>query len=257
MQTFLFFILPVIIVIAFFITPKKRILRHLLNIFKIVAIFFFVQSIVRIYWYDLYIVSSGSMERTFFKGDIIIVKKNRMENIERNDVLLFRSTWNDREYLVKRCIGLPGDTLFIHQDTVFCNGVPLSFLPNYQWTYFLTDSIKLKEIEVIINRSIDTLSDNNSKAKLIFLTEFEKDWAQQSLSIHLVRATMPQGIEPHLHTYMLEAANNRDNNHCIYIPENEYFMMGDNRHASQDSRYWGFIPKKNMIGKKVAVINIH
>lgn len=283
------------IVITFFITPKKRIFRSLLNIFEVVAILFFVQSIVRINWYDMYIVSSASMERTFFKGDIIIIKKNQKE-YERNDVLLFRSNWNNRVYLVKRCIGLPGDTLSIRQDTVFCNGVQLSFLPNYQWSYYLPDNIELEKIAKIIYRTFKKNNVENSDNNLVYLTLNEKDLIQQLLSINLVRATKLKEVEPHVYSCISDIATNRDNIPYIYIPkkgdtialkkenmwwyrkivskenpdivfnDNEfylnntkitsyilkqdyYYMMGDNRHASQDSRYWGFIPRQNIIGR--------
>jgi signal peptidase I len=303
MQTF-FFVLPSLIVIAFFITPKKKSLRCLLNVFKVVAILFFIQSVVRIYLYDIYIVSSSSMERTFFKGMIIFVKKNQKENIERNDVVLFRPNWNKKGMcLVKRCIGLPGDTLLISQDTVFCNGERLSFLASYQWSYYLTDSTKLAKIEAVIDREVDTAMFENSDDKFLYLTSQEKEKIQQLLSLQLVRATMPKGVKPHVYPHQPDISNNRDNNPFIYIPKKDdtialtkeniswyqdpickenpdikfknneiylngtlirfytfkqdyYYMMGDNRHFSQDSRYWGFIPKENILGKVVAVKNI-
>jgi signal peptidase I len=303
MQTFLFLILPILIVIAFFITPGEKVFRYFLNLFKVVAILFFVQSIVRIYWYDIYIVSSGSMERTIFTDGIIMIKKNLKENIERDDILLFCPNWDDKAMsLVKRCIGLPGDTLYIRQDTVFCNGKRLSFLSNYQWSYHLSDNIEIEKIGAVINRIVDVYMDEKSNKKFIYLTSDEKEQVKQSLSIDLVKATMPEGVEPHLYPYDQYIENNRDNNQYVYIPkqndkivltktnllwyqelickenpdikyennglylndtiitnytvkQNYYYMMGDNRHASQDSRYWGFIPRKNFIGKMVTVIN--
>ena len=301
MHTFFFLIIPGIIVITFFITPKKKSLRRFLTVFQTVAILFLFQSIVRIYWYDMYIVSSNSMERTIFEGDMIIIKKKLKESMERNDVALFRSTWDNNMYLVKRCIGLPGDTLMINQDTVFYNGNLLPFLPNYQWSYFLSDSIPLEKIEAIIKRRAGTHLYENPEDKFLYLTTLETEQVQKLLSINLERATMAREDKPYLYPYIPDIVNNRDNNPLIYVPrkgdnialtkenifsyqglisnenpeiifngedcylngtkivnyiiENDYYyMMGDNRHASQDSRYWGFIPKKNIIGKMVAVI---
>ena len=196
------------------------------------------------------------MERTLFRSDIIIVKKYQLQKINRNDIILFRSNWNKKEYLVKRCIGLPGDTIFILNDTVFCNNKPLPFLPTLQWSFFFPENIEFKKIEKIVNRSIDTITEKKSFKKVIFLTESEKENLQTYLSINLVKVTLPKSNH-HNNFHLQRNKNNRCNNLFIVVPSNKYFMMGDNRHASQDSRYWGFVPINRIIGRKVKIFKIY
>ena len=124
------------------------------------------------------IVPTGSMIPTLGINDRLFVLKFSyyVNTPKRGDIVVFRSPHDDGKDYVKRCIGLPGETVTISNGTVYINDVPLA----------------LPGVNVQYDRS------------------------------YLGKTT---------------------------IPEDAYFVLGDNRGNSQDSRYWGFVPKENLLGK--------
>jgi signal peptidase I len=123
------------------------------------------------------IVPSTSMVPTFLVGDRLFVNKfiYRFQTPERGDIVVFASVVDDKDY-VKRCVGLPGETIEIRRGDIYING-KLIFLPG-----------------VDVQRDYDYM-------------------------------------DP------------------VKIPPESYFMMGDNRGGSSDSRFWGFVPASHLLGK--------
>jgi signal peptidase I len=102
--------------------------------------------LVKFYFYELKIVEKNSMEGTLKNGDIVVLNKinkfsSTVNNLDRKDIVVFyhSSTTTQTEGLklqyIKRCVGLPGDTLRSVNNTVFCNGVRLKNPKNIQLTF--------------------------------------------------------------------------------------------------------------------------
>lgn len=150
----------------------------------IILIAIFASFLVRTYAFQTFYIPSGSMEPTLHVGDRILVNKLsvRFGTINIGDIIVFKAPptehCDDGSYadLVKRVIGLPGDTITSKGNTVYVNGKAL----NEPWTYFHTLNPEIKKVKV--------------------------------------------------------RANN-------------YFVMGDNRANSCDSRFWGTVPRSDIIGK--------
>lgn len=201
------------------------------SFFPVILIVFALRSFV----VEPFRIPSGSMIPTLQVGDFILVNKyaygirlpilNKkiidMDSPKRGDVMVFRYPEDPSLDYIKRVVGLPGDRVEYQNKRLLINGeeVPLSpeadYLHSDRLYYSKQYTEKLGGVEHAI------LNDTERPAFISEVHEF------------------PQ----------------REN--CIYnnaglictVPPGHYFMMGDNRDASSDSRVWGFVPDQNIVGK--------
>lgn len=190
---------------------------------KSIVIGFLIFIVIRIFLIQTFTIISGSMENTLLIGDFLVLSKsaygatvpftNRRlpgySEPKRNDIVVFRSHHEDPQIdLVKRLVGMPGDTLSMRDGALFVNGV--------------------RRVEPWLKHDSDQLDGADPRM----------DW-EKSFLVDSARA------EPYFPT--------RDNWGPIVVPADSYFMMGDNREWSLDSRYWGFVPRSDMMGRAVAL----
>lgn len=197
-------------------------LRPIIFIFIILAA---VRSAVAD-WND---VPTGSMIPTILEGDRIFVNKlaydlkipfttahlAKWSDPRRGEVVVFFSPANG-DRLVKRVIALPGDTIQLTANRLLINGVLSNYSP--------VDPQTLSQL---------TLTDQQNK---IFATESE-----------------PAATHPHAVMGTQNIPARRDFGPVI-VPPGNYFMMGDNRDNSFDSRYFGFVPRNQIVGRATAIV---
>lgn len=136
--------------------------------------------------------------------------------VRRGDIIVFRYPVDIRQNYVKRVIGVPGDHIRIADKMVYVNGKRL----REPYTQHILPGI-------------EPYRDNFPADPPTELYRRLVDG-----SIMLARAQK-----------MLEHAHNGE----LIVPQDSYFAMGDNRDNSLDSRYWGFVPRENIIGKPLLI----
>ena len=212
------------------------------GLFPVIAVVFVLRSFL----FEPFKIPSGSMIPTLWVGDLILVNKFHYgvrlpvinlkitdgNPVERGDVMVFRYPPKPNLDYIKRVIGLPGDEIAYLNKQLTINGqpVPKTPLPDF----FEEDSLRyIKQFEERI-----PLGD-------------KPEASVTSVRLHrLLNDADRPAFVPGADEFMY-----KDN--CRYIvegvtckvPAGHYFMMGDNRDNSLDSRYWGFVPEKNIVGK--------
>jgi signal peptidase I len=174
-------------------------------------------------------IPSSSMEDTLLIGDHVFVNREQFappahwlgpllpyREIRHGDIVVFLSPAEHGLFVVKRIIGIPGDRIHLRDDVVYRNGE------------------KLDEPYVQHKGDPgDPYGDRRSyRANFPAVTpspfdNLYPDW-QAELSSHI------EGQD-------------------LVVPPNSYFAMGDNRDVSYDSRFWGFIPRANVIGRPMFI----
>ncbi len=201
------------------------------SFFPVLALVFFLRSFL----YEPFKIPSSSMVPTLTVGDLILVNKftygirlpvlNRkiieIGSPQRGDVMVFKYPKDMSLDYIKRVVGVPGDKIVYKNKRLTVNGQALSYqpLPDYLDDERLTYSKQFKEN--LTGREHRILNDDNAPS-----------YVQN-----------PDAFPQHeLCSYNVEGF-------ACTVPAGQYFMMGDNRDNSLDSRYWGFVPDKNIVGK--------
>ena len=195
--------------------------------------------LLRSFLFEPFKIPSGSMIPTLQIGDLILVNKftygvrlpvaNQkiidVNSPQRGDVMVFRYPPKPSLDYIKRVVGLPGDEVGYLNKKLTINGKPLSkdILPDY----FDGDTMRYsKQFEELMpSEKADVkhklLNDDDRPAFIPGADDF----------------VFKQNCR-----YSTEGV-------VCKVPDGHYFMMGDNRDNSLDSRYWGFVPEKNIVGK--------
>ena len=212
------------------------------GLFPVIAVVFVLRSFL----FEPFKIPSGSMIPTLWVGDLILVNKFHYgvrlpvinlkitdgNPVERGDVMVFRYPPKPNLDYIKRVIGLPGDEIAYLNKQLTINGQPAPKTPLPD--FFEEDSLRyIKQFEERI-----PLGD-------------KPDASVTSMRLHrLLNDADRPAFVPGADEFVF-----KDN--CRYtvegvtckVPAGHYFMMGDNRDNSLDSRYWGFVPEKNIVGK--------
>lgn len=188
--------------------------------------------------FEPFVIPSGSMIPTLLIHDHILVNKLaygvrwpftkswivEFEGPKRGDIVVFKAV-DDSYFMIKRVVGLPGDQVQMKEDgQLLINNeeVPRIDLsvsatnPESQAPYYRVDSVDLEG-------------------------SFEfYDFYEEKLG-------------DHTHRMMHFRGNPRTWDEPFVVPDGQYFVMGDNRDNSKDSRFWGPLPKENLMGKALFV----
>lgn len=214
-------------------------------IFVLLVIFFFVQA---------FIIPSGSMKNSLLVGEMLFVKKFSYgiptphiplleipilpdfdndghlisgDGPKRGDIVVFRYPHDEKIHFVKRCVAKGNDRVIYANKTLY----------------------------VSMSEGEDFMRENYPKDDLIKLGGrlFVKEPYKQKGIHYEEQVNMDDLIEKYalLGQFAMTKINLKElgNAYIFDVPENEYFMMGDNRDFSSDSRFWGSVPYKLIVGQ--------
>jgi signal peptidase I len=206
------------------------------GLFPVILIVFLLRSFL----FEPFKIPSGSMVPTLLVGDLILVNKfhygvrlpvfNKkiIDNhpVARGDVMVFRYPVDPRLDYIKRVIGLPGDEIAYLNQKLSINGKPVETVARGE--HYDDDSLSYAPL---------------------FLEKLGE--VEHQIRVD-PRRTPYYGPDPKPFPMAQNCRYSPEGVVCK-VPAGHYFMMGDNRDNSQDSRYWGFVPDENIVGRAFLV----
>ena len=206
-------------------------LEYTASFFPVILLVFVLRSFL----FEPFRIPSGSMLPTLEVGDLILVNKYEygirlpvvnkkvieIGQPKRGDVMVFRYPLNPSQDYIKRVVGLPGDRVEYINKRLTINGqpVPLSKMDQYYDPERMQNySQFLEKLGAVDHRVI-------------------------------VSDPVPPGLGGGFPNTHPGACQYSGSGVVCQVPPGHYFMMGDNRDNSEDSRFWGFVPDQNIVGR--------
>jgi signal peptidase I len=210
------------------------------SFFPVIAMVFILRSFL----WEPFKIPSSSMVPTLLVGDFILVNKYtygirlpiinhkviQINDPQRGDVMVFKYPKDMNQDYIKRVIGVPGDTITYEDKRLTVNGKAVEYTP-------LDDY--LDDQHPVYHKQLE-----------------EKLPSPGGFTQHRILNTADRRSFdfPSVENFPLrEACDYGEDRFTCVVPAGQYFMMGDNRDNSADSRYWGFVPDRNIVGKAFVV----
>jgi len=212
-------------------------IEYPVSFFPVILIVFLLRSFL----VEPFKIPSGSMLPTLLVGDFILVNKYTygirlpvvnvklmdVSEPKRGDVMVFRYPEDTSLDYIKRIVGVPGDVVAYKGKQLYVNEQPVPATPDGSYSYVDAGS----GLNFVAAQRLSEKLDAHPHSILV-----ETD--APSLQLSGVRQ-FP----------LRENCVYNDQGFSCKVPPGHYFMMGDNRDRSSDSRYWGFVPDRNIVGK--------
>ncbi|MCK7582919.1 MAG: signal peptidase I [Chromatiales bacterium] len=210
------------------VTKEPVLVEYARSFFPVI----FAVLVLRSFLVEPFRIPSNSMMPTLLTGDFILVNKFSyglrlpvlnvkfldLGEPQRGDVVVFKFPLDTRTDYIKRVVGVPGDLVGYRNKTIFINGEPVGQLPvgTYTGVGSGTEMTGAREALESLGKVEHRILTRPSAPDLPF--------GCQKLAFGPVE-----------------------------VPKGHYFVMGDNRDNSNDSRCWGFVPDENLVGKAFAI----
>src|SRR6185437_9834716 len=187
----------------------------------------------------IYKMSTTANLPTFHPGDIIVT--SRLKNPDHNTFVCFRGP-NKKSVWVFRCIGKGGDMVEIRDAKAYLNGKLL--IEPYTWNEYYISTKRLNTIRGYVEKYNYPLRSINDSLNVITISA--ADLKTYHLNLKMVTASRGQKNDEIFGDFK-KLGYNEDNLGPIKVPEGCYFLLGDNRHDTSDSRYFGFVKQSDIV----------